>query len=77
MIATLISTFVCTGVLNFQMNQIEDVCTATQKNHFTCPGINTFFTAAVLWVSLPCYPRLPRKSFSIPRNIYRQKTLLT
>lgn len=49
MIATLVSTFVCTGVLNFQMNQIEGVCTTDQPNHFTCPGINTFFTAAVLW----------------------------
>jgi OPT family oligopeptide transporter len=49
MIATVISSLVCTGVLNFQMNQIEDVCTPTQKDHYTCPGINQFFTAAVLW----------------------------
>ncbi|TVY83077.1 Sexual differentiation process protein isp4, partial [Lachnellula suecica] len=48
-IATIVSTFVCTGVLNFQMNSIEDVCTTTQKDHYTCPGINQFFTAAVLW----------------------------
>ncbi|KKY16838.1 putative opt oligopeptide transporter [Phaeomoniella chlamydospora] len=51
-IATLVSTFVCTGVLNFQMNEIEGVCTADQPNHFTCPGVNTFFTAAVLWGTL-------------------------
>src|SRR5882724_8994233 len=49
MIATIISSLVCTGVLNFQMNQIEGVCTSTQKDHYTCPGINQFFTAAVLW----------------------------
>ncbi|RDW75850.1 putative opt oligopeptide transporter [Coleophoma crateriformis] len=49
LIATLVSTLVCTGVLNFQMNQIDGVCTAHQPNHFTCPGINTFFTASVLW----------------------------
>jgi len=49
MIATLVSTFVCTGVLNFQMNKIPEVCTPNQKNHYTCPSINTFFTAAVLW----------------------------
>lgn len=49
MIATLVSTFVCVGVLNFQMNQIPGVCTDSAPNHFTCPGINTFFTAAVLW----------------------------
>ncbi|CZR56581.1 related to sexual differentiation process protein isp4 [Phialocephala subalpina] len=49
MIATIVSSLVCTGVLNFQMNQIEGVCTTTQKDHYTCPGINQFFTAAVLW----------------------------
>lgn len=49
MIATLVSTFVCIGVLNFQMNQIDGVCTPDQPQHYTCPGINTFFTAAVLW----------------------------
>ncbi|TAQ89934.1 hypothetical protein B7494_g1691 [Chlorociboria aeruginascens] len=49
MIATLVSTFVCTGVLNFQMNSIEGVCTVNQKDHYTCPTINQFFTAAVLW----------------------------
>jgi len=49
MIATVVSSLVCTGVLNFQMNQIEGVCTSTQKDHYTCPSINIFFTAAVLW----------------------------
>lgn len=49
MIATIVSTLVCTGMLNFQMNQIEGVCTKGQPQHYTCPGINTFFTAAVLW----------------------------
>lgn len=48
-VATLVSTFVCTGILNFQITGIKDVCTPEQANHFTCPGINTFFTAAVLW----------------------------
>jgi hypothetical protein len=49
MIATIVSSLVCTGVLNYQMNQIEGVCTTAQKDHYTCPGINQFFTAAVLW----------------------------
>ncbi|TVY49363.1 Sexual differentiation process protein [Lachnellula occidentalis] len=49
MIATIVSSIVCTGVLNFQMNSIEGVCTTNQKDHYTCPGINQFFTAAVLW----------------------------
>lgn len=34
MVATLVSTFVCIGVLNFQ-STIEDVCQPTQKNHYT------------------------------------------
>ncbi|ORY63916.1 OPT oligopeptide transporter protein-domain-containing protein [Pseudomassariella vexata] len=49
MVGTFISTFVCVGVLNFQMNQIPGVCTVDAPNRFTCPGINTFFTASVLW----------------------------
>ncbi|KAJ7133961.1 OPT oligopeptide transporter protein-domain-containing protein [Mycena crocata] len=50
--ATVISSFVCTGILNFQMTKIADVCTPDQKDHFTCPNINTFFTASVLWGTL-------------------------
>ena len=49
MVATLVSTFVCTVVLNYQMAGIPDVCAPDQKSRFTCPGINTFFTASVLW----------------------------
>ncbi|EAA32547.2 hypothetical protein GE21DRAFT_5522 [Neurospora crassa] len=48
MVATLISTFICTGVLNFQVN-IENICQTNAPMRFFCPGINTFFTAAVLW----------------------------
>ncbi|KAF8922078.1 OPT-domain-containing protein [Mucidula mucida] len=52
MIATFVSTFVAIAVLNFQMTGIEDVCSPTQKDRFTCPGPNTFFTASVLWGTL-------------------------
>ncbi len=48
-VATAVSTIVCVGILNFQMNQIPGVCTRGQPDHYTCPGINTFFTASVLW----------------------------
>ncbi|KAK3496216.1 OPT oligopeptide transporter protein-domain-containing protein [Neurospora crassa] len=48
-VATLVSTFICTGILNFQMNDIPRVCTNEAPNKMTCPGINTFFTASVLW----------------------------
>ncbi|KAJ6496043.1 OPT-domain-containing protein [Mycena sanguinolenta] len=47
--ATVISTFVCTGILNFQMTKIPGVCTPDQPNHFTCPDVNALFTASVLW----------------------------
>ncbi|KAJ6602095.1 OPT-domain-containing protein [Mycena vulgaris] len=50
--ATTISSFVCIAILNFQMTKIPDVCTAKQVDHFICPGINTFFTASVLWGTL-------------------------
>ncbi|KDQ62166.1 hypothetical protein JAAARDRAFT_65967 [Jaapia argillacea MUCL 33604] len=51
-VATAVSTFVCVGILNFQMTGIADVCSPLQVDHFTCPGINTFFTASVLWGTL-------------------------
>ncbi|KAK0481199.1 OPT-domain-containing protein [Armillaria luteobubalina] len=52
LIATFVSTFVCVGVLNFQLTQIPDVCAPEQPDRFTCPGENTFFTASVLWGTL-------------------------
>lgn len=48
-VATFISTFICVGVLNFQMTRIDDVCTEDARFKMTCPGVNTFFTASVLW----------------------------
>jgi len=51
MIATLVSTFVAVGIVNYQLT-IPDVCEPDQKDHFICPGINTFFTASVLWGTL-------------------------
>ncbi|KAL2204630.1 OPT oligopeptide transporter [Sarocladium strictum] len=51
MIATLISTFVCTGVLKFQV-EIPNVCTPEAPMRFFCPGPNTFFTSSVLWSTI-------------------------
>ncbi|RCI17465.1 hypothetical protein L249_2656 [Ophiocordyceps polyrhachis-furcata BCC 54312] len=48
MLATLISTIVCTGVFKFQID-IKDVCTPKASMRFFCPGPNTFMTASVLW----------------------------
>lgn len=36
-IATIVSSFVCTAILNYQMTQIPGVCSPTQPDHFTCP----------------------------------------
>jgi len=47
-IATFISTFLATGLMQYQIN-IPDVCTPNAPMKFKCPGPNTFFTAAVLW----------------------------
>ncbi|KYK55786.1 hypothetical protein DCS_07750 [Drechmeria coniospora] len=48
MLATLISTLICTGIMKFQMD-IKNVCTPDAPMRFYCPGPNTFFTASVLW----------------------------
>lgn len=50
-IATLVSSFVCAGVFNFQIN-MANVCTPEASFRMTCPGINTFFTASVVWGTL-------------------------
>jgi OPT family small oligopeptide transporter len=63
-VATIVSTVVCTATLNYQMTQIPDVCTPNQKDRFTCPGVNTYFTASVLWGTLG-----PKKMYG-PGAIY-------
>ncbi|KAJ7775950.1 OPT-domain-containing protein [Mycena maculata] len=61
---TVLTSFVCTGILNFQMTKIAGVCTPEQVDHFTCPGIQTFFTASVIWGILG-----PKRMFG-PGGIY-------
>lgn len=48
MVPTLVSTFVCVAIVQYQVN-LPEVCTENAPYRFYCPGINTFFTAAVLW----------------------------
>lgn len=48
MVPTLVSTFVCVAIVQYQVH-LPDVCTENAPYRFYCPGINTFFTAAVLW----------------------------
>ncbi|KAK2028611.1 OPT oligopeptide transporter [Colletotrichum zoysiae] len=51
-VAVFVSAFVCTGIMNFQIENIPNLCSTNQKDRFTCPGVNTYFTAAVLFGSL-------------------------
>ncbi|KAK3372999.1 OPT oligopeptide transporter protein-domain-containing protein [Lasiosphaeria ovina] len=48
MVPTLTSTLISIAVLQYQVH-IEGICTKDAPFRFTCPGPNTFFTAAVLW----------------------------
>lgn len=51
-IKAIVSAFVCTGVMNFQITQIPEMCSPNQKDKFTCPNLQSYFTAAVLFGSL-------------------------
>ncbi|KAK5656720.1 hypothetical protein OQA88_4268 [Cercophora sp. LCS_1] len=59
MVPTVVSTFISVGILQYQVN-IKDVCTPDAPFRFTCPGVNTFFTAAVFWGTVG-----PRKIWGI------------
>ena len=48
MVPTLVSTFISVAVIQYQVF-IKDICTPDAPFRFTCPGPNTFFTAAVFW----------------------------
>jgi hypothetical protein len=50
--ATFVSTLVCTAIFNHQMTRIPDACLHAQKDYFTCPEANSFFTSSVLWGTL-------------------------
>lgn len=56
--ATLVSTFICTAMLNFQMMGIPNVCTEQAPFNMSCPNVNTFFMASILWGTIG-----PRKLF--------------
>lgn len=49
MISTLLQVFVSIGVLNWQMSNIDGLCTKGQPDKFSCPGTNTFFASSVIW----------------------------
>lgn len=49
MISTVIQVLVSIGVVNWQISNVEGLCTKTQAEKFTCPGPNTFYAASVIW----------------------------
>ncbi|RMZ89737.1 hypothetical protein DV736_g3039, partial [Chaetothyriales sp. CBS 134916] len=47
--ATIWACFVQIAVMNWTLGTIPDVCTALQKNNFTCPNGRTFFSSSIVW----------------------------
>ncbi|TQV94210.1 oligopeptide transporter protein [Cordyceps javanica] len=49
-LSTIITVFVCYGVVNFVDNTIPDICTPDQKSKFNClNGSAIFFSSSVVW----------------------------
>ncbi|KAH9810214.1 putative oligopeptide transporter [Melampsora americana] len=46
---TVLSSLISVAVLDWQITNIPDLCSPTQSLHFTCPGLDAFFSASVLW----------------------------
>jgi hypothetical protein len=63
-VATTLSCFIQIAVLNFALNNIDDVCTIKQAQRFTCPGAKVFYSASVIWGLLG-----PQRIFS-PGQVY-------
>ncbi|KAH8782850.1 OPT family small oligopeptide transporter [Diaporthe sp. PMI_573] len=63
-VATTFSCFIQIAVLNSALKAIPEVCTTTQREHFTCPGGKVFFSASVIWGLIG-----PARMFS-PGQIY-------
>jgi OPT family oligopeptide transporter len=45
----ILQCFVFLGVVNWSMSNIEDFCSPTQKQKFTCPSERTFYASSVFW----------------------------
>ncbi len=66
-VATLVSSFVCSALYNFIMG-FNGICTPHASFKLSCPGENTFFTAAVFWGTIN-----PKRVFGVGSHF---KTLL-
>ncbi|RXW18921.1 hypothetical protein EST38_g6931 [Candolleomyces aberdarensis] len=59
-VATLISSLLCSFIQTWMIDNIPDICTPGQKQGFRCPGSVTWFTASVIWGGIS-----PQRLFSI------------
>ncbi|EGV65653.1 hypothetical protein PSN45_003569 [Yamadazyma tenuis] len=48
-LSVILCSFVSLAVVNFQLNHIENYCSPSQAQRFTCPNSRTFYSASVLW----------------------------
>ncbi|KAK9475197.1 OPT oligopeptide transporter protein-domain-containing protein [Dipodascopsis tothii] len=46
---TLVQCLVSIGVVNWQIGNVEDFCSPTNAQRFTCPGPRTYYSASVMW----------------------------
>ena len=58
-IATIVAVFSGIVANQWAMDNIPDICSPHQKNFFTCPNINVFNTASIIWGGIG-----PRRLFS-------------
>ena len=49
LVSTLLAAFVTLSITNWQIENLEDFCLLSQKQKFSCPGTNTFFTSSVIF----------------------------
>lgn len=47
--ATVLGVFVDVGVNAWQLDNIKDFCQPNQSADFTCPGLDVFFSSAIIW----------------------------
>ncbi|KAK9328603.1 OPT oligopeptide transporter protein-domain-containing protein [Lipomyces starkeyi] len=48
-VTTIAQCIVSIGVLQWQMYNIHDLCSPTQPDRFTCPGLSTIYSASIMW----------------------------
>lgn len=65
LLASIWGSLVQIGVLRWSYGNIEDLCSTTQKNHYTCPNGRVFFNASIIWGAIG-----PKRTFGVD-GIYK------